>query len=232
MSIAVHAPQRGPFRWSISAPSTLPELADAIADAIAQARAEAPGEIQIWVERVGAADDLILAQLGFVPYRDLERLSRPLPAPASGLATRAFRPDDAEAFLEVNNRAFHWHPEQGGMTRAELDARLAEPWFDPDGFRLFEQDDRLAGFCWTKIHVEETPPAGEIYVIAVDPDFHRQGLGGPMTLAGLEWLAGRGLTRAFLYVEADNASAQATYAKLGFVHENTNRAYTSGPHAP
>ena len=52
---------------------------------------------------------------------------------------------------------------------------MREPWFDPDGFRLHERDGRLAAFCWTK--VTTTSASCEIYVIAVDPDFHGLGLG-------------------------------------------------------
>ena len=46
-------------------------------------------------------------------------------------------------------------------------------------------DGRLAGFCWTKVHDDEEPPLGEIYVIAVDPDFVGRGLGRALTVAGL-----------------------------------------------
>ncbi len=189
-------------------------------------RAETPVSAQLWIEGAGPNDDQFAGRLGFAPYRDLWRMQRPLPADRSTVATRAFVPgSDEDDFLRVNNRAFHWHPEQGGMTHRDLADRMAEHWFDAEGFRLYEQDGRLAGFCWTKVHPDEVPPGGEIYAIAVDPDFHGQGLGKPMTLAGLDHLADRGLTVGFLYVESDNQPAVATYRGLGFDHHSTNRAY-------
>jgi len=123
---------------------------------------------------------------------------------------------DEEAWLEVNNRAFAWHPDQHGQTMADITAAEAEPWFDPEGFLLHEVDGRLAGFCWTKIHDDERPRLGEIYVIGVDPAFHGQGLGRPLVLAGLDWLADQGLRDGILYVEHDNAPALHVYEKMGF----------------
>ena len=215
-----------PYTWSITASPDTPRatLATALRAHLATC-AEDPGPVQIWLEEVQSGDDTILAELGFEPYRDLLQLRCELPAAPSGLTTRGFTLGDADAFLAVNNRAFHWHPEQSGMTRADLDARMAEDWFDPEGFRLLERDGRLAGFCWTKIHPDLCPPAGEIYVIAVDPDFHGQGLGGPMTLAGLEHLAAQDLGVGLLYVESDNVPALRTYRKLGFTDHAVNRAY-------
>ena len=185
--------------------------------------------VQLWIREVAPGDDAAALHHGFEPYRDLWQLRCELPSEASGLRTRAFGLDDLDEFVSVNNRAFHWHPEQGGLTTAEVRDRMAESWFDADGFRLHHREGRLAGFCWTKVHTDHDPPLGEIYVIAVDPHFTGRGLGRPMTLAGLEWLSGRGLTVGMLYVESDNHPANAVYRRIGFQHHHTDRAYRRMP---
>jgi mycothiol synthase len=144
------------------------------------------------------------------------------------LETRPFQPGaDEAAWLTVNNRAFNWHPEQGGWDEATLKAREAEDWFDPEGFLLHEEGGRLAGFCWTKIHADHDPPLGEIYVVAVDPDWQGTGLGRKLTLAGLAYLAHQGLKVGMLYVDATNRSALKLYVDLGFTIDHVDRAYAA-----
>jgi mycothiol synthase len=166
--------------------------------------------------------------------RELLQMRRALPVDAAHrgdgkpVETRPFRPGhDEEAWLAVNNRAFHHHPEQGNWDLETLRDREAQPWFDPDGFRLHEVDGRLAGFCWTKVHNDEDPPLGEIYVIATDPDFEGRGLGRGLVLAGLDWLADRGLETGMLYVDAANAGAVHLYESLGFTVDHVDRAYVA-----
>ena len=162
---------------------------------------------------------------GLILQRRIDQLRVELPLTVDGPipATRAFDPDrDTDAFLELNNRAFDWHPDQGDWTRDDLAGRMAEPWFDAEGFRLLEVDGRLIGFCWTKVHpaTDDDPALGEIYVIAVDPDAHgrRHGLG--LTLAGLHHLSTKGLRVGMLHVEHDNVSALALYTGLGFTEHD------------
>jgi mycothiol synthase len=188
---------------------------------------EGGGHVHWWVLEPTPAHAAIAASVGLTPGRRLHQMRRALPVDVPfELQTRPFRVGvDEDAWLEVNNRAFHWHPEQGGWDRRTLLAREREPWFDPAGFLLHERDGRLAGFCWTKVHDDHDPVPGEIYVIAVDPDFHGLGLGRALTLAGLDHLARDGIPVGMLYVDADNVTAVNLYRSLGFAEHHTDRAF-------
>jgi mycothiol synthase len=225
VQLTVEGPLQGEYRWVVAVPeqrehldlrSELSHLLD---------RLGPDGDIQLWIRHVDDTADSTATDVGFVSYRDLWQLRCALPNAASNLQTRAFTADDLDDFVAVNNRAFHWHPEQGRLTRASVESTMSEPWFNPDGFRLLHDSDDLVGFCWTKVHADQDPPLGEIYVIAVDPSHHGRGLGRPMTLAGLEWLAAQGLHDGMLYVESDNTAANATYQAIGFTRHHTDRAY-------
>ena len=217
------------------------ERLDAAETALDAYAADGGGPVTWWVDDAGPATAQLAADHHMTPARQLHEMRRPLPTDEHAtITTRAFRPDDADAWLEVNNRAFSGHPEQGGWTTDVLATRLAEAWFDPDGFRLYEADAgdgerRLAGFCWTKVHppTAADPRLGEIYVIAVDPDFGRRGLGRELTLAGLDWLSERGIDTACLYVDAGNSAAFELYQRLGFHVHRTRTAFSGNlPKAP
>jgi mycothiol synthase len=131
---------------------------------------------------------------------------------------------DDNQWLDVNRRAFAWHPDQGTWTASDLARRLGEPWFDPEGFLVHEDADQgsIDAFCWTKVHPADANHGaiGEIFVIAVDPEAHGRGLGKAIAVAGLDHLHARGLANAMLYVESDNRAGRAMYDALGFhVHE-------------
>jgi mycothiol synthase len=193
--------------------------------------------LRLWAMRATDADDAAAARYGFTTERELIQMKVLLPLPAEVVAsarpvtTRPFEPgrDDA-AWLEINNRAFAGHPEQGNWTAEELQERLGSDWVDLDGFLVAEAPDGtgLIGSCWTKVHTDSTPTLGEIYVISVDPDRHGEGWGKALTVAGLIWLAQAGITDGMLYTSATNTAAVALYRGLGFTVDHVDRAYQRG----
>jgi mycothiol synthase len=176
---------------------------------------------------------------GFDRVRLLHQMRRNLPLPPEFReATRpitvdAYRPEDADGLLAVNNRAFAWHPDQGGWSEAQLRARMSEPWFRAEDLLVHRTDGQVDGFCWTKVHPELTEhepdgareAVGEIFVIAADPDSQGTGVGRALTVAGLDHLASMGLRRALLFVEADNEPAISLYERLGFRVHHSDAGY-------
>jgi len=195
-------------------------------------RAEGGGHVHLWVPKPTPLHDRIAASAGLRRGRQLLQMRRPLPveddpAGAEPLPVRPFVPGlDEERWLVVNNRAFRWHEEQGGWDLDTLERREEQDWFDPAGFLLHDRNSRLAGFCWTKVHREHDPPLGEIYVIAVDPDFQGLGLGRRLVLAGLDWLWRTGVAIGMLYVDRDNGPAVRLYRSMGFTVDHVDQAYT------
>ena len=194
------------------------------------------GDVRWWLFDAGDDADALAASAGLAPGRALLQMLVELPLAGSSdgrppVTTRPFEVGrDERAWLEVNNAAFAWHPEQGIWDLATIELREREDWFDPAGFLLHERDGRLAAFCWTKIHRDVDPVQGEIYVIAVHPDFHGSGLGRALTVAGLDHIVSRGVTTGMLFVDLDNTSAVRLYESLGFRIHRVDRAYTG--HVP
>jgi mycothiol synthase len=146
-------------------------------------------------------------------------LLEPVPQVSNSFDISTFNPSLQKAeWLELNNKIFIKHPDQGNWVMADLENRMAESWFDPEGFFIAMHDKKIIGFCWMKIHHDfvNQDPIGEIYVIGVDPENKKTGLGKALAITGLNYLTSKSLTQAMLYVDADNAPALAMYQGLGF----------------
>ncbi|HEY8753466.1 MAG TPA: mycothiol synthase [Arthrobacter sp.] len=182
-----------------------------------------------------AAADLA-ARYGYGPVRELWKMrlttaTAELPDVGlpDGVTLRAFVPGrDEDSWLAANRAAFGHHPEQGSMSRADLEARMAEGWFDPAGFLLaVDADDRLLGFHWTKVHPRHGahPAIGEVYAVGVTPDAQGMGLGKALTVAGIRYLQNLGLHAVMLYTDADNTAAVSLYRGLGFTRWDMDVMY-------
>ncbi|AIJ27013.1 mycothiol synthase [Amycolatopsis methanolica] len=195
-------------------------------------------QLRVWAhgDHPGAA--ALAERAGFSRARELLVMHTPVdpdwpePRLPEGVSLRTFVPgQDEQAVIEVNARAFDWHPEQGRLTVDDLRAEEAADWFDADGFFLAEDSTgKLLGFHWTKVHPANPRrfggrETGEVYVVGVDPGAQGGGLGKALTLAGLRYLRDRGLPQVILYVEGDNAPAIAVYSRLGFTRHEVDVQY-------
>ncbi|MBK0332027.1 mycothiol synthase [Brachybacterium sp. MASK1Z-5] len=204
-------------------------LGSRLLDAVLERRPDAG----IWAHGALDASLAFLRERGLEPVRELLTMRRVLGQGADGdagipareprdpaIALDAFDPArDADAWVRVNARAFAGHPEQGRLTRADLDERMAQPWFRADDLHVARRDGELLGFVWVKREEAEDPrsaPDAEIYAVGTDPDAAGQGVAGALLNRALRALAADGVGAATLYVEGDNTPALGLYEHLGF----------------
>ena len=121
-------------------------------------------------------------------------------------------------WLELNNLIFANHPDQGNWAMADLENRMAEPWFDPKGFFLATEKGFIEGFVWTKIHQDLTnqDPVGELYVVGTHPEHAGKGIARALSVEAINYLVSKDLKHAILYVDADNEKGLKLYDSLGF----------------
>ncbi len=76
--------------------------------------------------------------------------------------------------------------------------------------------DATVGFIAVKLHSEDS--MGEVYMVAVDPDFQGQGIGTALLEFALNWMKDAGMAIAMVETGGDrgHAPARQTYEKVGF----------------
>jgi mycothiol synthase len=185
-----------------------------------------PG-LRVWAHGDHPAARRLAETHALVPVRELLQLraSGFDTRPTSSAAAQPAKDSDLDDWVALNARAFASHPEQGAVTRADLDVLMAEPWFDPADFLLLrDEGGELVGYCWLKVE----HGIGEFYVVGVSPDRQGEGLGRRLVEAGLARLAERGIRTAALYVEADNEPALRLYRSFGFADHAVDIQYAPG----
>jgi len=198
-----------------------------------------PDDLLVWAHGDHPAARALAARFGFDAVRRLLQLraevrpvaTDPWDSAGSDAALRisTFRPGtDEDEWVALNARAFASHPEQGSVTRADLEDLEREPWFDAQDFLLLKSNDRIIGYCWLKVEPQtpgQSEQPGEFYVVGIDPDRQGSGLGRALVAAGLARLARRGIRTASLYVEADNEAALRLYRSFGFADHSIDIQY-------
>jgi mycothiol synthase len=185
--------------------------------------------LRIWAMGDSPGARVLAKTTGMTRRRELlimERiLDEELPAPLipAGVEIRTFVPGkDEQEWLRANAAAFAHHPEQALIDRDDLADRMAEPWFDPQGFFVATIEETIVGFHWTKQHQDQL---GEVYVLGVAPSAAGRGLGKALLVTGLHFLQQRGNTRVQLYVESDHKAAIELYLNYGFATVNRDVMY-------
>ncbi|MEO9468729.1 GNAT family N-acetyltransferase [Parasphingorhabdus sp.] len=74
----------------------------------------------------------------------------------------------------------------------------------------------IAGYLGLRSHPEDS--MGEIYIIAVDPHYQRQGVGAALMDFALSWMKQKGLAMAMVETGGDegHSPSRATYEHAGF----------------
>ena len=87
--------------------------------------------------------------------------------------------------------------------------------------RVFDRSEvnnagSIVGFIAVKLHSEDS--MGEIYMVAVDPDFQGRGIGSALIEFALDWMKNVGMSIAMVETGGDpgHSPARHTYEKVGF----------------
>lgn len=100
-------------------------------------------------------------------------------------------------------------PESTRWATRQVSAERHDSWVAVDG-------DSILGFV--NVAFDEPARSAEIYMIAVDPNAQRRGLGSMLTEFALDEMRDRHIDRAVVATGGDpgHAPARATYEKAGF----------------
>ncbi|MFN6519358.1 MAG: GNAT family N-acetyltransferase [Nostoc sp. CreGUA01] len=142
-----------------------------------------------------------------------------------------YDPDQLDAVIRLSLRS--WSPVFDSLQKA-IDVDVYRSFY-PDGWRVSQQkavedvcsatDTKVwvaidsgstVGFVPVKLHFESS--LGEVYMIAVDPDYQRRGIGTALMEFALDWMKVAGMSVAMVETGGDpgHAPARCTYEKLGF----------------
>jgi mycothiol synthase len=203
-----------------------------LARVIEHAESQGAHQLDLWAYNDSAASRHIAAGLGVAPSRRLLHMHRhPGPPPYSAtpddVVVRPFRAGEEETWLELNNRVFAGHPENGAWTLEDFQARAQQPWFRPEDLLMLEVDGALAGFCWLKVQQRDGEGyVGEVYIIGTTPEYHGRGLGRLLLSRALTHLHERGVDAVAVYVDQSNERAVALYWSFEFHHHHVDACYS------
>ena len=156
------------------------------------------------------------------------------------LIVRVFEERDQDAVVALSLRA--WAPvfasleellgKSGVYSQMHPDWRVdqqraVQAACSAEGMRVWvaELDMVVTGFVAARLDHQEG--MGEIYMLAVDPAYQRNGVGSLLTSFALQWFKDNGMVLAMVETGGDpgHAPARRTYERVGFVHLPISRYF-------
>ena len=148
-----------------------------------------------------------------------------------GMRIEPYAPSHLDTVIRLSLRA--WTPVFDSMQKS-LNADVYRAFYT-DNWRVSQQEavedvcaaedtnvwvaidtDSTVGFVAVKLHSENS--MGEVYMVAVDPDFQGHGIGAALIEFALDWMKDAGMSIAMVETGDDpgHAPARHTYEKVGF----------------
>jgi mycothiol synthase len=178
----------------------------------------------------------LLERNGYTPVRWFFEMLRPTlddvvePPLQEGLVVRPPRPDEMRKVYDADLEAFadHW----GGFDASESAYQrwLQDPDYDPELFVVAWDGDEVAGAVWNVIMVHDNEAfgfrRGLLDSVHVRRPWRGRGLASALVGRSLALLRDRGMTSAYLGVDADNPlGALGLYRKAGFEVDMRSMSY-------
>ena len=140
----------------------------------------------------------------------------------AALSLRAWAPVFASLESALGGLFAVMHPDwRADQERAVREASAT------DGMHVWvaETDGEVAGFVAARL--DQAERMGEIYMIAVDPNHQRAGVGSLLTSHALDWFRASGMRLAMVETGGDpgHGPARRTYEKSGFTALPTVRYF-------
>ena len=134
---------------------------------------------------------------------------------ARALRARGRASEDVLTDLEAPGRDAVWRLRLGEVLVAAAD----------------DDEGRVVGFVWFGAAMDD-PGFGEVYLVAVDPDRWRTGVGTALLDAVAPALAAQGFDAAIAWTADDDPAAQALCRAAGWGADGTTREATGGVDEP
>ena len=130
------------------------------------------------------------------------------------LSLRAWAPVFASIEQAMDPEVYRaFYPDWQASQRAAVEAVCAGP---DHHVWVAERDGAPVGFVAVVLHPDDG--IGEIYMVAVDPDHQRAGIGTALTEFAVGWIREAGMAVAMVETAGDpgHAPARRTYERAGF----------------